>query len=319
MNPTTNSFMLEVKNLNKKFGEVHAVRNLNFQMQKGEILGFLGPNGAGKTTTMRIITCYVPATSGIIHVDGLDTVNDSLRVREKIGYLAESNPLYGDMSVREYLQFVGEIRGLKAPKLTSRIDEMFAVCGLTKMENRQIGKLSKGFRQRVGLAQAMMHNPDLLILDEPTSGLDPNQIVEIRQLIKKIGAEKTIIYCSHILSEVSATCSRIIIINEGQIVASGTAEELTSRSTRGNRYLIRIKADPAAVQSKLAVVPGVTGVTLQPAGAAVGWLTAEVLSGAHQDIGEAIFRCIVSNGWSISELRHETASLEDVFTQLTRS
>lgn len=318
MNPATNSFMLEVKNLNKKFGEVHAVRNLNFQMQKGEILGFLGPNGAGKTTTMRIITCYIPATSGIIHVDGLDTVNDSLRVREKIGYLAESNPLYGDMYVREYLQFVGEIRGLKAPKLNRRIDEMFAVCGLTKMENRQIGKLSKGFRQRVGLAQAMMHNPDLLILDEPTSGLDPNQIVEIRQLIKKIGGEKTIIYCSHILSEVSATCSRIIIINEGQIVASGTADELTSRSSRGNRYIIRVKADPAVVQGKLTVIPGVSGVSLQHA-AADGWLKAEVLSSAQHDIGEAIFRCAVSNGWSMSELRHETASLEEVFTQLTRS
>jgi len=315
MNPTTNSFILEVKNLNKKFGDVHAVRNLNFQMRKGEILGFLGPNGAGKTTTMRIITCYIPATSGSIRVDGFDTVNDSLRVREKIGYLAETNPLYGDMSVREYLQFVGEIRGLKAPKLESRIDEMFAVCGLTKMGNRQIGELSKGFRQRVGLAQAMMHNPDLLLLDEPTSGLDPNQIIEIRQLIKKIGSEKTIIYCSHILSEVSATCSRIIIINEGLIVASGTANELTSRSSRGNRYIVRLKADPASVQGKLAAVPGVSSVTLQPAG---NWLTAEVLSGAQEDIGEAIFRCAVQSGWSMAELKHETASLEEVFTQLTR-
>jgi ABC-2 type transport system ATP-binding protein len=317
MNPATNSFMLEVKNLSKKFGEVHAVRNLNFQIRKGEILGFLGPNGAGKTTTMRIITCYIPATTGTVLVDGMDTVNDSLRVRERIGYLAETNPLYGDMSVHEYLQFVGEIRGIRQPRLQNRIDEMFAVCGLAKMGNRQIGKLSKGFRQRVGLAQAMMHNPDLLLLDEPTSGLDPNQIVEIRQLIRKIGAEKTIIYCSHILSEVSATCSRIIIINEGQIVASGTADELTSRSSRGNRYVIRLKADPAAVQSKLAAVSGVTSVAAPHADAA-GWCTAEVLSGTPEDIGEAIFRCVVSNGWGLAELRHETASLEDVFTQLTR-
>ena len=228
--------MLEVKNLDKRFGDVHAVRNLNFQIRKGEILGFLGPNGAGKTTTMRMITCYIPASSGTVLVDGLETVASSLQVRQKIGYLAETNPLYGDMRVREYLQFVGEIRGLRAPKLGSRIDEMFSVCGLTKMAERQIAKLSKGFRQRVGLAQAMMHNPDLLILDEPMSGLDPNQIVEIRQLVKKIGAEKTVIYCSHILSEVSATCSRIIIINDGQIVASGTPEELTARSNKGNRY-----------------------------------------------------------------------------------
>jgi len=319
MNPTANSFMLEVKNLNKKFGDVHAVRNLNFQMRKGEVLGFLGPNGAGKTTTMRIITCYIPATSGSISVDGHDTVNDSLRVREKIGYLAESNPLYGDMTVREYLKFVGEIRSLKAPGLDRRIDELFAVCGLSRMNSRQIGKLSKGFRQRVGLAQAMLHNPDLLILDEPTSGLDPNQIIEIRQLIKKIGEEKTIIYCSHILSEVSATCSRIIIINEGQIVASGTADELTSRSNRGNRYILRLKASPATAQQKLAAVPGVTGVTLQqaPSGGA-GWVTAEVLSGVREDLGEALFRCVVQNGWGMTELRHETASLEDVFTQLTR-
>ena len=243
--------MLEVKNLSKKFGEVHAVRNINFQIRKGEILGFLGPNGAGKTTTMRIITCYIPATSGVVQVDGMDTVNNSLQVRKRIGYLAETNPLYGDMTVNEYLSFVGEIRGIKAPRLTARIDEMFSVCGLTKMEDRQMGKLSKGFRQRVGLAQAMLHNPDLLILDEPSSGLDPNQIVEIRQLIKKIGEEKTVIYCSHILSEVSATCSRIMIINEGQIVASGTPDELTSRSSKGNRYHVRIKADQSVLQSKL--------------------------------------------------------------------
>jgi ABC-2 type transport system ATP-binding protein len=315
-NPTNNSFMLEVKNLNKHFGEVQAVRNLNFQIRKGEILGFLGPNGAGKTTTMRMITCYIPATSGSMLVDGMDTVSNSLQVRQKIGYLAESNPLYGDMSVIEYLKFVGEIRGLKGAKLTSRIDEMFAVCGLAKMGDRQIGKLSKGYRQRVGLAQAILHNPDLLILDEPTSGLDPNQIIEIRQLIKKIGTEKTIINCSHILSEDSATCSRIIIINEGQIVASGTADELTARSSRGNRYVVRLKADPAAVQSRLTAVPGVTSVTAHPQSGE--WCIAEVLSGAHDDIGEAIFKSAVDNGWSMAELRHETASLEEVFTQLTR-
>ena len=322
MNEASNSFMLEVKSLNKKFGEVHAVRNLNFQIRKGEIFGFLGPNGAGKTTTMRIITCYIPATSGTVLVDGMDTVADSLRVRKKIGYLAETNPLYGDMSVVEYLKFVGEIRGIKGTPLTTRIEEMFAVCGLAKMANRQISKLSKGYRQRVGLAQAMMHNPDLLILDEPMSGLDPNQIVEIRQLIKNVGAEKTIIYCSHILSEVSATCSRLIIINEGQIVASGTPEELTSRSSRGNRYIVRLKAaDRAAVHNKLAAVGGVSGVTIQhPAPQVSGdWVTAEVLSGsAHDDLGEAIFSCAVANGWSLAELKHETASLEEVFTQLTR-
>ncbi|MBN2037471.1 MAG: ATP-binding cassette domain-containing protein [Chitinispirillaceae bacterium] len=316
MNPTTNGYMLEVKSLSKKFGEFPALKDLNFQIPKGEILGFLGPNGAGKTTTMRIITCYIPASSGTVLVDGLETVANSLRVRQKIGYLAETNPLYSDMTVREYLNFVGEIRGLRQPKLGARIDEMFSICGLTKMAERQIGKLSKGFRQRVGLAQSMMHNPDLLILDEPMSGLDPNQIVEIRQLIKKIGAEKTVIYCSHILSEVSATCSRIIIINEGQIVASGTAGELTARSSRGNRYTVTVRADRDAAQSALQGLPNVAGVSIK--GVSKEWATAEVLCASNEDIGEDIFRCVVSKGWSLSELRHETASLEDVFTQLTR-
>jgi ABC-2 type transport system ATP-binding protein len=311
----TNSFMLDVRNLNKSFGEVYAVKNLNFQIPKGEILGFLGPNGAGKTTTMRIITCYIPATSGTVRVDGLDTVNDSLEVRRRIGYLAENNPLYSDMTVGEYLTFVGEIRNLSGEKLRSRVDEMFTVCSLTGMENRQIAHLSKGYRQRVGLAQAMMHNPDLLILDEPTSGLDPNQIIEIRQLIRQIGAQKTVIYCSHILSEVSATCNRIMIINNGQIVGSGTAEELTANSARGNRYVVRVKADPTVVKNALGTVPGITQVATKPAG---DWIIAEAFVDGAEDLGEAIFRCAVSNGWSLAELKHETASLEDVFIQLTR-
>jgi len=308
--------MLEVKNLSKKFGDVHAVRNINFQIRKGEILGFLGPNGAGKTTTMRIITCYIPASSGTVQVDGMDTVSNSLQVRKKIGYLAETNPLYGDMSVQEYLQFVGEIRGLKNSKLSGRIDEMFAVCGLTKMAGRQISKLSKGYRQRVGLAQAMLHNPDLLILDEPSSGLDPNQIVEIRQLIKNIGSEKTVIYCSHILSEVSATCSRIMIINEGQIVASGTPDELTSRSSKGNRYHVRIKAPADALQSRLGALPGVTAVSIHET--VKDWTSADVMCDPAEDLGERIFGCAVDSGWRMAELKHETASLEEVFTQLTR-
>jgi ABC-2 type transport system ATP-binding protein len=307
--------MLEVRNLNKRFGEVYAVKNLNFQIPKGEILGFLGPNGAGKTTTMRMITCYVPATSGTVHVDGLDTVTDSLEVRRRIGYLAENNPLYSDMTVEEYLIFVGEIRGLSGGQLKRRINEMFTVCSLTGMENRQIAHLSKGYRQRVGLAQALMHNPDLLILDEPTAGLDPNQIIEIRQLIRKIGAQKTVIYCSHILSEVSATCNRIMIINDGQIVGSGTAEELTANSARGNRYVVRVKADPTVVKNALGAISGITQVVTKPAG---DWIIAEAFVDGAEDLGESIFRCAVSNGWNLAELKHETASLEEVFIQLTR-
>jgi len=316
MNPANSTFMLEVKNLNKKFGDVHAVKNLNFQVKKGEVFGFLGPNGAGKTTTMRVVTCYIPATSGSVCVDGLDTVEQSLEVRKRIGYLPENNPLYNDMTVTEYLNFVGEVRGIKGQKLASRIDQLFNECGLIKMENRQIGKLSKGYRQRTGLAQAMMHNPDLLILDEPMSGLDPNQIIEIRHLIKKIGEEKTVIYCSHILSEVSATCNRILIINEGAIVASGTPDELTQRSTKGNRYLLRVKGDRTSIQQKLMSVEGVSNVSMHDH--AAGWLAADVLSSRNDDIGEKLFRCAADSGWSLAELRHEGASLEDVFTQLTR-
>ena len=315
MSPTNNTVMLEVKDLNKKFGEVHAVKNLSFEVKKGEILGFLGPNGAGKTTTMRIITCYIPASSGTIKVSGMDTVENDLEVRKKIGYLPESTPLYNDMLVKDYLQFVGEIRGMRGRALSSRIDEMFHVCGLTKMTTRPIGNLSKGFRQRVGLAQAMLNDPQLLILDEPTSGLDPNQIIEIRQLIKNMGKEKTVIYCSHILSEVSATCNHIIIINQGSIVASGTADELTAKMNKENRYVLRLKADKSAVESKLKALEGVARVQVTQS---AEWTDAVVVAQDNQDIGEKIYKCVFENGWSLAELKRESASLEDVFTQLTR-
>lgn len=308
--------MLEVNNLNKKFGDFQAVKNLNLQIRKGEIFGFLGPNGAGKTTTMRMVTCFMPPSSGTIKVDGLDTASESMPVRRKIGYLPENNPIYNDMTVTEYLRFVAEIRGIKGSRRDSRIQELFSICGLTKMAVRQIGKLSKGYRQRVGLAQAMIHDPDLLILDEPMSGLDPNQIVEIRHLIRKMGQEKTVIYCSHILSEVSATCDRILIINEGQIVASGTPDELTSRSSRGNRYVVRVKADRTDVEAAFRALSGVSSVEIT--GVEGEWLCAEVVVGDKEDIGESIFRCVVDRKWSLSELKHEAASLEEVFTQLTR-
>jgi ABC-2 type transport system ATP-binding protein len=308
--------MLEVSNLNKKFGDVHAVKNLNFQIRKGEIFGFLGPNGAGKTTTMKMVTCLIPPSSGTVKVDGCDTAADSLFVRKKIGYLPENNPLYNDMTVVEYLRFVAEIRGIKGAKQGARINELFSICGLTKMANRQIGNLSKGYRQRVGFAQALMHDPDLLILDEPMSGLDPNQIVEIRNLIKKMGHHKTVIYCSHILSEVSATCDRILIINEGQIVASGTPDELTSKSSRGNRYITKVKADRSDAETLFRSIGGVVSVAIT--GVDGEWVSVEIVVSEKEEIGEAIFKSVVNKGWSLSELRHEAASLEEVFTQLTR-
>ncbi|MBD3422083.1 MAG: ATP-binding cassette domain-containing protein [Chitinivibrionales bacterium] len=308
--------MLEVNDLNKRFGVVQAVKDLNFKVEQGEILGFLGTNGAGKTTTMRIITCFIPASSGGVKVDGLNIREADLEVRRRIGYLPESAPLYNDMIVTEYLNFAGQIRGLQGNKLSSRVEEMIGICGLGRMRRRLIGNLSKGYRQRVGLAQAMIHNPDLLILDEPMSGLDPNQIIEIRQLIKNIGREKTVIYCSHILPEVATTCSRIIIIHNGAIVASGTPHELTSKSSSGQRYILRAKGDKDALDRQLTAVDGVSKVSINDDGG--GWYKVTAFMETEEERGDSIYRCAVENNWTLSELTRETASLEDVFTQLTR-
>lgn len=218
--------MIEIKNLTKKFGQSLVLDNINFSVAKGEILGFLGPNGAGKSTTMKIITSFWTPTSGQVLVHGLDTAENSLLTRKNIGYLPETVPLYEEMRVFEYLRFIAEIRGLDKAEIKNRIKEVVLTCGLSKVLRKPIEELSKGFRQRVGLAQAIMHRPDILILDEPTTGLDPNQIVEIRDLIKTIGREKTVIFSTHILSEVSATCDRVIIINNGRIVGQGSPAEL---------------------------------------------------------------------------------------------
>jgi ABC-2 type transport system ATP-binding protein len=279
------------------------------------VFGFLGPNGAGKTTTMRIVTCFMPASEGTIKVAGMDTRDNDLEVRRRIGYLPEANPLYHDMMVEEYLQFTGQVRGLTGDVLRRRVDEMCEVCSITHMRRRLIGKLSKGYRQRVGLAQALMHDPDLLILDEPMSGLDPNQIIEIRQLIKNIGSQKTVIYCSHILSEVAATCNRIMIINNGSIVAAGTPDELTAGAGKGVRYRASVKGDKdAAVRA----FSGIDGVSQARARASSGeWHEIEV-AGQGEALGQQIFDCVVTNKWSLSELKRESASLEDVFIQLTK-
>ena len=217
---------ISVKNLTKKFGEQMAVDDISFEVKTGEILGFLGPNGAGKTTTMKIITCYMPPTAGIVEIDGFDIFHHSMEVRKKIGYLPEMNPLYHDMNVLDYLEYSAQLHGLRGPAAHQRIREMVHVCGLESVRHKDIGEMSKGFRQRVGLAQAMIHEPDVLILDEPTSGLDPNQIVEIRNLIKHLGRAKTVILSTHILTEVQATCDRVLIINDGRIVADGSPELL---------------------------------------------------------------------------------------------
>lgn len=306
--------MIEVRNLTKRFGPTVALGGISFEVAGGEVLGLLGPNGAGKSTAMRVITCYIPADEGEVTVDGYSAREQSVDVRRQIGYLPESAPLYQDMGVVEYLEFIGRIRGMNGGQLPRKIDEMIDVCGLERMAHRTIGTLSKGYRQRVGLAQAMIHEPKVLILDEPTTGLDPNQIVEIRELIKRIGREKTIILSTHILPEVETTCSRVLIINEGQIVASGTPAELAGQSEGEQRIVFAVKAAAGAVEPALRD-SGLAG-DLRLIGQEGGTVRYAVGTQAA-DPEEKLFRLAVEQGWVLTELKRETKSLEQVFTQLT--
>lgn len=310
--------MIRIKNLTKKFGELKAVDDLTFDVHTGDILGFLGPNGAGKTTTVRIITCYMLPTSGWVEVDGLSVSEHSLEVRKKIGYLPENAPLYSEMNVLDYLHFIMSIRNLGKDGWSRRTKEIIDICGLGPVIQRNIGELSKGFRQRVGLAQAMVHDPNVLILDEPTSGLDPNQIAEIRSLIKELGKEKTVILCTHILPEVEATCGRVLIINEGKIVADGSPAELQSSFQGQEQIYIELKAPFDDVEAKLANLENVEKVEeILSNGAGLKKFTVQCAKGV--DLREKLFRLAVENNWVLLEMRKEQASLEDVFRQLTTS
>jgi ABC-2 type transport system ATP-binding protein len=307
--------MISVHGLCKSFGTTQAVRDVSFEVARGEVVGFLGPNGAGKTTTMRILTCYMPADSGTATVAGFDTYTQSLEVRRRIGYLPESAPLYSDMGVIEYLTFVAGIRGIDKALRRQRIREMVERCGLEKVVGKDIGELSKGYRQRVGLAQTLIHNPDILILDEPTSGLDPNQIREIRSLIREIGREKTVILSTHILPEVEATCGRVVIIRDGQVVASGTPGQLRQRSSSAGTFTLRVRGEQGSIENSLATVAGVE--RFQHRGQeGEGLHRYEVVAG-EPDIGEELFRWAVRERLTLAELRREEATLEDVFRQLT--
>jgi len=310
--------MIQIKNLTKKFGELKAVDNVSFDVRTGEILGFLGPNGAGKTTTVRIITCYMFPTSGWVQVDGLSVFEHSLEVRKKIGYLPESAPLYSEMIVSDYLRFVMSIRDIARDRWSRRMKEIIDICGLGPVIHRNIGELSKGFKQRVGLAQAMVHDPEVLILDEPTSGLDPNQIAEIRSLIKELGKEKTVILCTHILPEVEATCGRVLIINEGRIVADGSPAELQSSFQGKEQIYLELRTPLEDVRSKLANLENVDKVEqIASDGDGLKKFTIECATGV--DLREKLFRLAVENNWVLLEMRKEQASLEDVFRQLTTS
>jgi ABC-2 type transport system ATP-binding protein len=294
------------------------VDDISFDVPTGQILGFLGPNGAGKTTTVRIITCYMFPTSGQVEIDDLNVFDHPLEIRKKIGYLPESAPLYSEMKVLDYLQFIMAIRGIEKNRWSKRVKEIVEICGLGAVIHRNIGELSKGYRQRVGLAQAMVHDPDILILDEPTSGLDPNQIAEIRDLVRELGKEKTVVLCTHILPEVEATCGRVLIINEGKIVADGSPTELQSSFQGKELIYLELKTASQDVQTKLAKLKNVEKVKKVSAGGDdIKKLTVECTQG--KDLREQLFRMAVENNWVLLEMRKEQASLEDVFRQLTTS
>ena len=309
--------MIQVENLTKVYGDTRAVDDVTFNVRKGEVLGFLGPNGAGKSTTMKILTCYLAPTGGRAKVAGFDVFDNSLEVRKHLGYLPEDTPLYKDMTVLEYLQFAAAMRGMPSDRSEKRIKEIGGRCGLHEVAGKLIGELSRGYRQRAGLAQAMLDDPDILILDEPTSGLDPNQIVEIRQLIKEVGKEKTVILSTHILPEVQATCSRMLIISGGKLVADGTPDELRARE-KATRYRLVVEANgsaPEAVKDKVAGVPGV--VLCQKVAGEPGAYTFDIDGQAKDDLRKQLFRAAVDNKWTLLELTRQAASLEDVFRNLT--
>ena len=312
---------ITVRNLTKLYGHEKAISDISFDVKTGEILGFLGPNGAGKTTTMKIITCYMPPTSGSVEVDGFSIADHSLEVRRRIGYLPELNPLYLDMNVVDYLEYAAQLHGLERAKMKQQLAQMVEVCGLRDVRHKDIGELSKGYRQRVGLAQAMIHEPDVLILDEPTSGLDPNQIVEIRNLIKHLGRAKTVILSTHILSEVQATCDRVVIINEGSIVADGTPAELKQKFHSAETVSLELKAlisDPMTeVFPKIKSLAGVEAVEYGGGSGTVHKFSVSVAKGS--DVREELFRRAVAENWVLLEMSRKGTSLEEVFHRLTQT
>jgi len=308
--------LIEVKDLTKSFGDRTAVDHVSFVVNRGEILGFLGPNGAGKTTTMRILTGFLPATSGTAQVAGFDVFNDSLEVRKRIGYLPENPPLYLDMSVSAYLDFVARIKNVPAEKRQARVGDAMAKTNITDKRHELIKRLSRGYKQRVGLAQALVHDPEVIILDEPTVGLDPKQIIEVRHLIKGLAGSHTILLSTHILPEVSMTCDRVVIINRGRIAAIDTPANLTMQLKGGQNVLLEVAADQNAVSAAVREIPGVRRVTAEPAGAN-GRVALMVEVSAGQDVRSQIAGRIVGKGWPLYELRGVNLSLEEIFLELT--
>jgi ABC-2 type transport system ATP-binding protein len=310
--------VIEVQHLSKRYGRVTAVDDVSFRVERGEILGFLGPNGAGKTTTMRILTGYMPASDGKAIVAGFDVFDQPIEAKRRTGYLPETPPLYPDMSVLEYLTFVAKIKGVPTAERTQRVKAVMERTRIADMTNRQCGKLSKGYKQRVGLAQALIHNPDVLILDEPTAGLDPKQIIETRELIKQLAGDHTVVLSTHILPEVSQTCQRVVIINKGRVVAIDTPDNLTARLRGTETMYVQVDltgADPDKVTGVLGQVAGVTRVAESDRrDSRMGF---EVESESGRDVRRDLARSVVTNGWGLLELRPMRMSLEEIFLSLT--
>jgi ABC-2 type transport system ATP-binding protein len=312
--------MISVMDLSKRYARSTAVDHISFEVEKGQIVGFLGPNGAGKTTTMRVLTCFLPPTSGTATVAGFDVLEAPMEVKKRIGYLPEAPPLYLEMRTAEYLTFVGRLKGLSGSDLQQRVDAVCERCAVGDVKNKLLGKLSKGYRQRVGLAQAIIHNPDVLILDEPTAGLDPKQINETRDLIKSLAGDHTIILSTHILPEVEQTCERVIIINKGKLVATDSVNNLQSRARGAELVLVEVAArngalDSAKVRERLEKVAGVDRVVFKEKKQSSATFEVESLKDkfARGDLA----RAVVEAGWDLNELRTSAVSLEEIFLQLT--
>ncbi len=318
MNTNANEIMIDVENVRKTYGDIRALDDVTFRVHRGEVLGFLGPNGAGKTTLMKILTCFIAPTRGRAKVAGIDVFGNTLEIRRKVGYLPENAPLYTDMQVWEFLDFVADIREILGADKKQAIDRVVQTCGLSEVTGQEIRILSKGYRQRVGLAQAMIHNPEILVLDEPGSGLDPNQIVEIRELIKSIGQERTVILCTHNLAEVQATAKRVVIIHEGRLVADGSPRELES-NRGGARYdvvLGEAKDKEEKVHQVFMGIDGVREVALSKAGAG-DELNVVVRGTGDKDVRSQIFRSVVNENWVLLGMGRKQVDLEAVFRRLT--
>jgi ABC-2 type transport system ATP-binding protein len=309
--------MIEVENLTKRYGRHTAVDGISFKVMKGEILGFLGPNGAGKTTTMRILTCYLPPTEGKARVAGYDVFEEPLEVKKRVGYIPETPPLYPDLDVQEFLEFCARIKGVPGASRRQRLDDAVEKTRLGDVRRQLIGRLSKGYRQRVGLAQAILSNPDVLILDEPTAGLDPKQIIETRELIRGLGGEHTIILSTHILPEVSMVCGRVVIINRGRVVAEDTPENLTHRLRGAASLRVEARGEPAALLDAVRAVRGVAAV--RPRGDSGGVTALEVDPEPGADVRPELARSIVGGGFDLLALQQVGMSLEDIFLHLTTS